>query len=252
MSEPIYLHARQIGTDGPLVVMVHGLNANGNVWEPLIAAAKDWPGRFLVPDLRGHGRSFHRAPYSYAGYAADIAALCKQNEEIVVVGHSLGGTIAVALATGWFGVTVRHAIALSVKTRWSAEEINKMQALARREGRRFAGRHEALDWHLKVSGLNGLIAPESPLAANGIRRIDDSYGLAADQKIYAATGPAVEDFAGIAKAPIHWAVGTKDPMVSADDLRSVTAQPELIEGGHNVHVEQPELVWRMVRRVTGI
>ncbi|MDH7799008.1 MULTISPECIES: alpha/beta hydrolase [unclassified Beijerinckia] len=252
MSEPTHLHARRIGSNGPLVVLVHGLNANGDIWQPLIAAATDWPGRFLIPDLRGHGRSFHAAPYSYAGYAADVASLCLQNEEIIVVGHSLGGVIAVALATGWFGVTVRHAVAISVKTHWSADEITKLRSLANRDPRLFADRSEALDWYLKVSGLSGLTPSDSPLAASGIHQSQGGYRLASDQKIYAATGPAVEDFAGIAKAPIHWVAGTRDAMLSADDLRSVTTQPEYIEGGHNIHVEQPDQVWRTVRRMTGV
>jgi pimeloyl-ACP methyl ester carboxylesterase len=245
-SSPLY--ARRIGSGGPLVVLIHGLDANGDVWDPLIAeAGASWPGRFLVPDLRGHGRSFHRAPYGYASYAADIADLCEQDEEIIVVGHSLGGVVAVALATGWFGVPVRHALAIGVKVRWSEDEIARTRALAKRPPRRFGSRDEAIDWYLKVSGLAGLVAADSTMAAGGIRADGNEYQLASDQRIYAATGPDVGDFVGVAKAPISWAAGTKDPMVTTADLTAFTTQPELIEGGHNVHVEQPAQVWRLVQ-----
>src|SRR5581483_5040765 len=116
------------GAGSPTLVLLHGLGANATVWQrlrPLIEGR--WPGRWLAPDLRGHGRSTHVTPYGFGTHAADVAALLDQDEEVVVVGHSMGGAVAMTLASGWFGVRVRSVVAFSVKLVWTADELRKAQ-----------------------------------------------------------------------------------------------------------------------------
>jgi pimeloyl-ACP methyl ester carboxylesterase len=53
------------GSGEPVLLLLHGLGATGDVWEgwrPLLA--RRWPGRWLAPDLPGHGGS--RAPVTLA------------------------------------------------------------------------------------------------------------------------------------------------------------------------------------------
>lgn len=243
----------QGGSGGPTLMLLHGLGANADVWEglkPIVRA--DWPGRWLIPDLRGHGRSGHRAPYGYAGHAADMAALLGQHEEVVLVGHSMGGVVAMALASGWFGVKVRHVVAFGVKIRWTADEVAKLHALAEAPARDFATQAEAADRYLKVSGLIGLIDPASPAALSGIREVQGKYRLASDPRINAAAGPDVAAFVAAAKAPIRMGAGAKDQLVSAADMKPIDPEPHIFEGvGHNVHVERPDELWRFVRRTIG-
>ena len=54
----------------------------------------------LAPDLRGRGRSAHLpGPYGLATHVADLVALLDAvGCERVVVGHSMGGFVAVTLA----------------------------------------------------------------------------------------------------------------------------------------------------------
>jgi pimeloyl-ACP methyl ester carboxylesterase len=238
------------GKGGPTLVLLHGLGANADVWQGLKPMVRDrWPGRWLIPDLRGHGRSGHRAPYSYAGHAADIAGLIGQHEEAVVVGHSMGGVVAMALATGWFGVRVRRVVAFGIKIRWTDDEVAKLHQLARAPVRWFDSRAEAVDRYLKVSGLIGLIGPDSPAALSGIKEEGGRFRLASDPAINAAAGPAVADFVAAMHVPLHLAAGAKDPMVTLDDMRAFRADAEVLEGvGHNLQVERPELVWRMIER----
>jgi pimeloyl-ACP methyl ester carboxylesterase len=47
--------------------------------------------------------------YSFGQHAADVAALLRPGEPVVVVGHSMGGVVGLALASGWFGVDVAAA-----------------------------------------------------------------------------------------------------------------------------------------------
>lgn len=50
-----------------------------------------------APDLRGHGESQHPGDYRVEAYAEDVVASCPGPWELVV-GHSLGGTVAVVIA----------------------------------------------------------------------------------------------------------------------------------------------------------
>ncbi len=53
------------GEAGPVLLLLHGLGATGEVWNNLIDIVGDgWPGPVLVPDLPGHGRSaaLHTSP----------------------------------------------------------------------------------------------------------------------------------------------------------------------------------------------
>ena len=82
------------GSGEPLVVLLHGLGANRAVWQRMIAmAGKHWPGRWMAPDLRGHGRSLCEGPYGYAMHAADIAELIRDEPggNVTLAGHSFGG-----------------------------------------------------------------------------------------------------------------------------------------------------------------
>lgn len=57
--------------------------------------------RVLAVDLRGHGRSDKpEGPYDFTTLAGDLALVCKESglRQVVAVGHSLGGCLAVRLA----------------------------------------------------------------------------------------------------------------------------------------------------------
>lgn len=86
--------------DGPAVLFLHGVTASGRVWDWLPAAVT--AGRRVIKlDFRGHGRS-DRAPGTYLlpTFADDVAAVLREvvGGPAAVVGHSLGGAVAWALA----------------------------------------------------------------------------------------------------------------------------------------------------------
>ena len=70
----IRLHVREAG-EGPALVMLHGLGANGANWDATAAAFADrW--RVIVPDLPGHGRSAKPdAPYTVDFFAGIVRSL---------------------------------------------------------------------------------------------------------------------------------------------------------------------------------
>jgi pimeloyl-ACP methyl ester carboxylesterase len=89
-----------VGGNGPPLVLVHGLGGSATNWcelAPLLARRR----RVLVPDLPGHGRSAALPAVSGLEPFADRVALVAEREEMLpaaVVGHSLGGLVALRLA----------------------------------------------------------------------------------------------------------------------------------------------------------
>ncbi|WP_309133409.1 alpha/beta fold hydrolase [Cellulomonas sp.] len=87
--------------DAPVVVLLHGMGAasDRSSWDrvvPLLAGDH----RLVVPDLRGHGASPRPGSYALAEMADDVARLLDRLgvAGATVVGHSMGGVVAVVLA----------------------------------------------------------------------------------------------------------------------------------------------------------
>lgn len=240
------LHYREGGgTTGPRLLLLHGLGATCEVWGPITRLID---GRWLAPDLRGHGRSPHAAPYSHGADAAAVASLLDQDEEVTVVAHSMGGYVGMALAGGVFGIKVKKVIAVGVKMAWSDEEIASMHALARKPARSFDTREDAAAWYLKVSGLDGLVEAGSPSALSGVIQRDGQWTLASDPMTYAAVGPDPKPLAAAMLCPLRLGLGAHDAMVDVASLTAFDAEPFVIAGaGHNAHVQQPGEFWRLVQ-----
>jgi pimeloyl-ACP methyl ester carboxylesterase len=81
------------------VVLLHGLFGSAMNWHG-IARALAGRGHVLVPDLRNHGASPHADEMDYGAHAGDVAALLDRHaaSRPVVVGHSMGGKVAMRLA----------------------------------------------------------------------------------------------------------------------------------------------------------
>ncbi|MBL9101293.1 MAG: alpha/beta fold hydrolase [Myxococcales bacterium] len=95
----IVLGYSETGSGDP-VVLLHGQGGRGDAWD-LQAAALSREYRVVCPDLRGHGQSsVTPRPYTMALLAADVAGLIRGLGlgACHVVGHSLGGMVALQLA----------------------------------------------------------------------------------------------------------------------------------------------------------
>jgi pimeloyl-ACP methyl ester carboxylesterase len=81
------------------LVVIHGITESRESWRPLFGAMGEL-GRVLAVDLRGHGESAIGDAYDPMSYAGDIIETCRHIGMInpIVVGHSLGGVVASAVA----------------------------------------------------------------------------------------------------------------------------------------------------------
>ena len=95
---PLQLAFEETG-NGPSVVILHGLFGSSSNWRS-VARALAAQHRVLSVDLRNHGASPWADSMAYADMAADVLALIQAQglQQPVVVGHSMGGKTAMALA----------------------------------------------------------------------------------------------------------------------------------------------------------
>lgn len=92
------LHATDMG-EGPVVVILHGLFGTATNFATIqrrLAGAR----RVMAFDLRNHGRSLHDPAMTYAIMAEDVVATMHAHgvEQAAIVGHSMGGKTAMAVA----------------------------------------------------------------------------------------------------------------------------------------------------------
>jgi pimeloyl-ACP methyl ester carboxylesterase len=95
-----YRRAYRIAGSGPAILLIHGIGDNSTTWNTVQAKLAQ---RFTViaPDLLGHGQSDKpRADYSIAAYANGMRDLLSvlDIERATIVGHSLGGGVAMQFA----------------------------------------------------------------------------------------------------------------------------------------------------------
>jgi pimeloyl-ACP methyl ester carboxylesterase len=238
-----------------LLVLLHGIGANASVWERMLPLIdKSWSGRWLAPDLRGHGRSMRQGPYGIGIHAADVAGLIESEppDSVTLLGHSFGGAVAALVASGWFGPRVRDVAAFGVKIQWTEAETAKAQELARRPATVFTTRDEAIARYLRISGLAGLASPSSATAAAGVIDASDHFEVAMDPRAYGAVGPSIEALLRVAATPLRLAAGERDPMVTLEQMRRIDPAARIFEGvGHNAHWEAPEQFWKFLAGETG-
>jgi pimeloyl-ACP methyl ester carboxylesterase len=99
VSDGYELSALRWGSDEPQLVLLHGGAQNAHTWDT-VALALDRP--LVAIDLPGHGHSGHRDDHVYwpadNAAAVETAVRALAPEAALVVGMSLGGLTALALA----------------------------------------------------------------------------------------------------------------------------------------------------------
>ena len=114
-SQRLRLHYVDWGNpDGPPMLLIHGGRDHCRNWDWVAEHfAKDY--HIIAPDLRGHGDSQWEASgnYTQISYIYDIAQLLQQKNmhDVTVIGHSLGGAIAL-MYTALFPERVKKLVAI--------------------------------------------------------------------------------------------------------------------------------------------
>ena len=108
MPEPgeheLTLHGNRVrylsAGSGPALLLIHGITSSADAWREVVPALAEHY-TVVAPDLLGHGGSAKpRGDYSLGAYASGLRDLLAAlgHERATVVGHSMGGGIAMQLA----------------------------------------------------------------------------------------------------------------------------------------------------------
>jgi pimeloyl-ACP methyl ester carboxylesterase len=246
------LEADSGGRGDRLIVLLHGLGTTREVWEGFTRVLdKEWEGRWIAPDLRGHGRSRRAASYGLGNHAADVAELVEDlapaRSEVFVLGHSMGGVVALALASGWFGWTPKAAFGLGIKINWTPQELAKLKARAAAPPKKFENVEDAVAFYLMVSGLRDIVSPDSPTARAGVVRTEEGVMLASDPATGKVGAPPMEALVAASQAPVRLAAGALDAMSPLAHMQHHDEQAVALKTvGHNAMVEAPDRVWEWV------
>ena len=102
--EEIVIHGHRVSYrragDGPAIVLLHGVTGSSRTWTDVIPRLAERH-TVIAPDLLGHGESAKpRGDYSLGAYASGVRDLmiALGVEKATVVGHSLGGGVAMQFA----------------------------------------------------------------------------------------------------------------------------------------------------------
>lgn len=146
-GEALRLHCREYGRyrEGrPSLLLLHGLLGSSVNWHT-IARRLEGEYHLLVPDLRNHGRSPHHAECGYPAMADDLVRLLDDHglEQVIPVGHSMGGKAAMWLALHHPEEVARLVVVDVAPAAYPNRFAPIFRALGKLELERLADREEA-------------------------------------------------------------------------------------------------------------
>jgi len=83
------------------VIFLHGLLQSGRTWRQFVLNDNITENRdVILVDLRNHGESDHHENMSYTDMSNDLARFLDQRqlEQVILVGHNIGGKTAMTFA----------------------------------------------------------------------------------------------------------------------------------------------------------
>jgi len=91
----------QITGSGKDLVIIHGFLGMGDNWRTLSKSFAAEGFKVHTPDMRNHGKSPHNADFTYDVMAEDVKSYFEEHQisKAVLIGHSMGGKIAMFFAS---------------------------------------------------------------------------------------------------------------------------------------------------------
>ena len=211
-------------------LLIHGLSSNSSTWWRIADALKDNGWDVTTPDLRGHGTADRAASYALEDYAGDLP----DGPWDLIVGHSLGGAIAVLRAA-----TTKQLVLLDPVLEVQAEDFDAIKAdqLAELQLTEESIRASKPLWSEKDLALKiTAIAQVDPTAVE--RTFSDNLRWNVLEAARALDVPTLILGADPSVSSLL-PIATAEALVAANPL----VEYRLIEGaGHSVHRDRPDLV----------
>ena len=258
---------------GPGVVLVHGQPGAGGDWVAL-AGLLSSQYRVLAPDRPGWGSDARlaRGMLANADAVEELLVSLGAPSRLTVVGHSLGGGIALELALKYpdrvgalvlvGSVGVAEALSgfdrLLVVPMVGSGLLRAMVATLRRAlitATPYSERHPEARWARKVAVLPTLQAAIGSDGRPIIGRSRESFLV--EQRALLVETPQLERSLGRIAVPTAVVTGASDRVVPTSAARALASRlpcSELIvmAGGHLLPFEQPDKLAEIVRRYAGL
>ena len=262
---------REGGSGSETMVLLHGIASNAETWDPVIERFAETH-RVIAPDLVGHGRSSKPAgDYSIGGYATVVRdlLLALETDRVILVGHSLGGGIAMQLThmapelvgrlvlvgSGGLGkdlgVPLRAASLPGAPTFIRAATSLPMQAAGHLAHRLLDAAHLHLPTDVE-EGLEGFASLHDPAARKAFLHTVRSSTDLSGQRV-----SAVDKLYLMGDCPLLTIWGENDSIITVRHAyeakdRIPAMELAVIPGaGHFPHVDAPERFVDLVREFAG-
>lgn len=246
------LHYQLTGS-GPAVVLIHGLFGS---FENLGSIARALSDDFQIIniDVRNHGRSAHSDAMNYPLLAADLAETLAQLQmtPFAIVGHSMGGKIAMEYALSYPDAVARLVLADIAPVSYHPRHHSIFAGLSNVDLATVANRAAAdtqLAMHIRAAGVRQFLLKSLEKTNNGLRW---RFNLAALKTHYAALISAPQA-SGQFNGPTLFIKGSESDYILPEHRPLImqhfpAAQAKVIQGtGHWLHAEKPEAFNKLVR-----
>ncbi len=256
---------------GPTLLFIHGILGSQKQWGHLVDRLDD-NHRLVVPDLFGHGESDKPVgDYSLGAHAATLRDLLDRLgiAQVTLVGHSLGGGIAMVFS---YLFPERVDRLVLVASGGLGREVNPLLRSATLPGAEYVLPVIASGWMRdRIASAARVLGSVGLRPGRDLTEVWDGFtslGDADTRRAFLATTRAVIDPGGQSvsahdylpdSAPIPTLVvwGTKDRMIPAWHAASATTsiphcRVELFQGaGHFPHLDEPDRFAALVREFVG-
>jgi pimeloyl-ACP methyl ester carboxylesterase len=247
------LHAAVQGVGSKAIVLLHGFGGSHDVWREVISRLSP-PVRTLAYDLPGHGLSLDfpaAGPAKVAAKAilADLSA--RGLKRVHLVGHSMGGAVATLMALAEPGKVASLTL---LAPGGFGPEINGPLL------RRYAGARDRSEIRACLAAMSG---PRAPSFNHTVDALQDMRGRSGqlEKLVEIADAMTRDDRQGVIprdrleglNMPVMVVWGTDDavlPFTQADDLPAHFHAHHVLEAGHMLVEEAPDLVAEIIRRNT--
>lgn len=259
-------NSAEIGT----VVALHGWLDNANSFLPL----QPFLGQYLPPthwrtlDFAGHGLSGHRAPgtwYYFLEYVADVVAFLEQENlsNVHLVGHSMGGYVAQLVAAVCperiEKLTLIEAFGLWVSTEGDvvdhlAQALKDRKRLTEKRAPIYPDTERLVKLRAEKSELSEPLA--RLIIERNIQHVENGVTWRIDPRVRVAsafrfTEANATDMLKRIQCKVQLIMGTEGTEALAQAVamwRNYVPQLQVhhLEGGHHVHMQQPEQVVELI------
>ncbi|HKX15132.1 MAG TPA: alpha/beta fold hydrolase [Propionibacteriaceae bacterium] len=260
------LFSTQLGHNGPRVVFLHGLFGQGKNWNT-IAKGLSESARVTLADLPNHGQSPWTDHFSYPEMANQVVELLQAQgggDQWTVVGHSMGGKVAMTLALTQPELVARLGVVdvSPVATQEISEFDTFIRGMRSIDLKNLRGRKDA-DAQLAAYVSDPVIRSfllqnlrRDPSAAGNGWRWQMNLNLLGDHLSEMGGWPELQ--AQPYEGPVLWLAGASSGYIRpeyAAAMRALFPRVQLVtikDAGHWVHSEQPEAFLATMRRFLGL